>query len=637
MVGVGKEGEREVVEQREEDGKKGEKVEGKEEKEKEEEVAKQEVEEEETAKQKVAKQEVGKEETAKQEMEEVETAKQEMEEVESAKQEVEEEETAKQEVGKEETVKQEMEEVETAKQEVEQEEMAKQEVAKQEVPSRKWGKEETVKQEMEEVETAKQEVETAKQEVEEEETAEQEMEEVETAKQDKEENEEEEVDKDMDGKYFDDESDESSDILHHPALLKGKLDTTIPTIEGEDTLKTIEGKRSCFPKPYDFLPPFSQLTHLSLANNKICDDEELLAVCLFPALTKLTIYNNPITLNAGKKPQLVIAMLKERLGMEVVTTKPQPAARPPPLNVFNPKRKIDTHIPKIPKKPLMLETARRLLGLECAESGCGGAQRGQAGARAGAAGLAGHAVTEPVSAPQASGKTEGSVPDPTITPEKHQGEATAEEGPVEGFFMTQVEDAAMTTEDMAVLEETQTEVPSVATDVPEKYRGYEELLDATTDPYFVDPVGIQQNVQQLEWRLRKLQLYPDPCARVNLSQQHFQPKHRKPQKPPERTCHRSKAEQMEEILRTMREQRALTVIPLARVLRVKDASSQEYREAAALLRVMQQKYSQMRRRLTANFTKLHDECVQLKGKMPEAERPPHSFTSLEEPSCSSLD
>ncbi|XP_051881613.1 X-ray radiation resistance-associated protein 1-like isoform X3 [Pristis pectinata] len=292
----------------------------------------------------------------------------------------------------------------------------------------------------------------------------------------------------------------------------------------DQLLETPKAKQMCFPEAtYEFLPPFSGLVHLSLAKNKISDDEELLAVCLFPALSKLTIYKNPITLSTGKKPHLVISMLKDRLGIEVITGEPRPVDRPPVVKVFNPKRKVDSHIPKIPKQPPMLETAKQLLGLEC--GGPGGTQRG--GAELRPPGQVDDICTEPMSATHGTCRGRDSIPEPTTgNPEKQHQEAM-EEKPVEGFFMTQVEDITLNSEDKVALEIKQTAVPSVTTDLPERYKGYEELLDATTDPYFVEPVGIQQNVQQLERHLRKLQLYPDPFSSVNLQRRPYVPKQRK--------------------------------------------------------------------------------------------------------------
>ncbi|XP_067889119.1 X-ray radiation resistance-associated protein 1 [Heterodontus francisci] len=366
----------------------------------------------------------------------------------------------------------------------------------------------------------------------------------------------------------------------------------------------------CFLKQKnEFFPPFSGLTHLSLAQNKISDDEELLAVCLFPALSKLTIYNNPVVFHSGK-PLLVLSMLEDRLGIEVIRSKPQLPEKPPVGKVFNRKRKVDIHIPRIPKQVLMLETAEQLLGLNQAGEGetqCEAAELETAAPS--------DICTELMSPLHMACSLQDRASEGTSWTWDGQLEEAVKEKEVEGFFMTQVDDGTLKREDEETVEERQTESTSVTTNLPDKYGGYEELLNAKTDPYFVEPIGIQQNVQQLERSLRKLQLYPDPFAKVNLQQEPYVSKERKLRKLAEFTSHKSKADKMEEILKRMKEQRAMTIIPLAHVLRDKGVSKQEYVEAVHLLRELQLKYKEAHKRLAANVNRLYSECEEFGSEM----------------------
>ncbi|XP_041055855.1 X-ray radiation resistance-associated protein 1-like isoform X2 [Carcharodon carcharias] len=354
----------------------------------------------------------------------------------------------------------------------------------------------------------------------------------------------------------------------------------------------------CFLKQKnEFLPPFSELTHLSLARNKISDDEELLAVCLFPALNKLTIYKNPVVLHSGKH-LLVLSKLEDRLGIEVIRSKPRPPEKPSVSNVFNHKRKVDSHILRIPKQVPMLETAEQLLRLN--QAGEGESQYEDPELETPTPPL--NICTELMSsAPHAQMLD-------SLQDYSSEGASCIPDEEMEEFFMTQVDDVPLRRNDVETMEERQTEPSSVTTNLPKKYRGYEELLDAKTDPDFMEPIGIQQNVQQLERSLRKLQLYPDPFARVNLQQELYVAKERKPRKLAEFTSHKTKADKMEEILKTMKEQRAMSIIPLAHILRGKGISKHEYQEAAHLLRELQLKYKEARERLAANFRRLQDNC-----------------------------
>ncbi|XP_038673725.1 X-ray radiation resistance-associated protein 1 isoform X2 [Scyliorhinus canicula] len=376
----------------------------------------------------------------------------------------------------------------------------------------------------------------------------------------------------------------------------------VPGIEGgitlEDLLEPPKVKPMCFLKQKnEFLPPFSELRHLSLAKNQISDDEELLAVCLFPALIKLTIYKNPLLCPA--KQLLVLSMFEDRLGIEVIRKKPGYPQKPPVIRIFNQKRKVDSHIPKIPKYVPMLETAEQLLGMDQVEEG-----RMQDEDPELETPTSFDICTELMSSTshfQIPCKLQDrSFEGKSQTLDKEKG--------TEGFFITQVDDVTLNGEDVESLKERQIDPSVVTTNFPEKYRGYEELLDAKTDPDFVEPIGIQQNVQQLERSLRKLQLYPDPFARINLEQKPYVSKERKLRSVAEFTSHKSKADQMEAILKNMREQRAKIIIPLAHVLRGKGISKKDYEEAVQLLKDLQLKYQEARERLTVNFRKLQETC-----------------------------
>ncbi|XP_072432829.1 X-ray radiation resistance-associated protein 1 isoform X1 [Chiloscyllium punctatum] len=379
-----------------------------------------------------------------------------------------------------------------------------------------------------------------------------------------------------------------------------------PTMQGQASLEELLEPRKikpmCFLKQKnEFLPPFSELRHLSLARNKITDDEELLAVCLFPALNKLTIYKNPVA-SYSVKHLLVLSMFQDRLGIEVIRGKPQPPGKPPVCNVFNQKRKVNSHIPRIPKQDLVLEAAEQLLELD--QDGEGGSQSDDEEMEIPTPPLA--ICTDLLSSvshricPLESKSSEGS---------SWTSDQTINEKEIEGFFMTQVDSVTLKSEGLESMKETFTEASSFTSNLPEKYRGYEELLDANPDPDFVEPLGIQQNVQQLERSLRKLQLYPDPFARVNLQREPYVPRARMPRKLAEFASHKSRADKIEEILKRMKEQRTMNIIPLAHVLRGKGISKHDYEEAVHLLRELQLKYKEARKQLAANFSELQAECV----------------------------
>uniref|UniRef100_A0A669QQQ0 Uncharacterized protein n=1 Tax=Phasianus colchicus TaxID=9054 RepID=A0A669QQQ0_PHACC len=59
--------------------------------------------------------------------------------------------------------------------------------------------------------------------------------------------------------------------------------------------------------------------------------------------------------------------------------------------------------------------------------------------------------------------------------------------------------------------------------VPEWYKGYEELLGGDTDPDFIEPVGIQKNVQALYYVLKHPLVYRDAKPRLDSMQKPYVP------------------------------------------------------------------------------------------------------------------
>ncbi|XP_030217858.1 X-ray radiation resistance-associated protein 1 isoform X2 [Gadus morhua] len=63
--------------------------------------------------------------------------------------------------------------------------------------------------------------------------------------------------------------------------------------------------------------PLPQLQFLSLAHNKIAEEEALLSAALFPSLTELVIHNNPLTTQRTGDPPLLTYLLSVRRGVRV--------------------------------------------------------------------------------------------------------------------------------------------------------------------------------------------------------------------------------------------------------------------------------------------------------------------------------
>ncbi|XP_060091338.1 X-ray radiation resistance-associated protein 1 [Heteronotia binoei] len=163
---------------------------------------------------------------------------------------------------------------------------------------------------------------------------------------------------------------------------------------------------------------------------------------------------------------------------------------------------------------------------------------------------------------------------------------------MQSFFITQVAETSVPLQDLKKEEmpPLPQEEASAPQPVPKRYKGYEELLDGPTDPDFIEPKGMQQNVKALEWALRHPLVYREPRARLDSFQKPYVPMEKKVLRVPVPPVRKTKAQELEEVLQEMQAPTNIIELPLVCILRKKKSNWREYREALLLLKDFRKKY-----------------------------------------------
>ncbi|XP_062983823.1 X-ray radiation resistance-associated protein 1-like [Elgaria multicarinata webbii] len=176
----------------------------------------------------------------------------------------------------------------------------------------------------------------------------------------------------------------------------------------------------------------------------------------------------------------------------------------------------------------------------------------------------------------------------------HSSGEFVEDEESESFFMTQGDEASgshlkpLTEEPQ--LKQPREDKKREYQNVPEKYKGYEELLGGDPGPDFIEPLGIQQNVKALEKALRYQRVYRESKAKLDTFQKPFVPAEKKALRVPAPPAQKTKVERLEEILLKMRNPTNIVQVPLVCILRRKKENWREYREALALLKEFRKNY-----------------------------------------------
>ncbi|XP_065279387.1 X-ray radiation resistance-associated protein 1 [Emys orbicularis] len=354
----------------------------------------------------------------------------------------------------------------------------------------------------------------------------------------------------------------------------------------------------------EFTPPLPELRYLSLANNKIKNEEDLLAVALFPSLTELTFHSNPLTTLRSGDPPLLTSFLQHRLGIKLIRRKISKLEKPHIFIPIKANRKVTSHVPKVPKQPLMLEAPLESSFWKLWSDTEGGKlEESEEGPHR-------LSLSDPLPPIRPSSAQQHQEPydDAQMlgshreVPEKEKCDSKL--GPDSAgadtalFFLTQLDDADDIPSSVwrHELEERQGKrkhkprTSGSCTYIPTKYKGYEELLHVKTDPEFIEPVGMQQNVQALRRALKQPLVYRDSKARLDSVQKPYVPRKKKMGKPPGPPSQKTKAEVLEDILLAMRGNMNIIEVPLGSVLRKKKSNRKEYQEALGLMKEFHKKY-----------------------------------------------
>ncbi|XP_068572560.1 X-ray radiation resistance-associated protein 1 isoform X2 [Cebidichthys violaceus] len=276
--------------------------------------------------------------------------------------------------------------------------------------------------------------------------------------------------------------------------------------------------------------PLPELQFLNLADNKIAEEEALMAAALFPMLGEIDIHSNPLTTQRSGDPPLLTYYLHERLGITIKRKKTQEVVKLPLKLSADPKWKVEERITKVSKKLLLMAA--------------------------------------PCSAQSETKKTS-----------ETEGEHDTFQENTEHCFVTQATDVP----------EYEFDLPA---DEKEPAGNKERLMDAKAKPSpdVVEPIGIQTAVRMLEHTLKNLNVYRDSKPKLDSIQMPSRERERRMKELSAVKPIKQPAERVNEMIKEIKESTTIREVPLSSVIQGTGVNKQERKEALSLLRDIKTKH-----------------------------------------------
>ncbi|XP_028277989.1 X-ray radiation resistance-associated protein 1 [Parambassis ranga] len=272
--------------------------------------------------------------------------------------------------------------------------------------------------------------------------------------------------------------------------------------------------------------PLPGLQFLNLANNKISEEEALMAVALFPMLCEIDIHSNPLTTQRRGDPPLLTYYLQERRGITIKRKKTQVVKVRLTVST-DPTWKVEEKLPKVSKKPLQMNKTR------------------------------------PAPAQTASRKTTGSEAGNSKGHSLHEN--------TEQFFITQLPSEERNSPEDSTCYKMMTDV---------------KLDPDVLKPV----AGIQTAVRMLEHTLRNLNVYRDSKPKLDSIQIPYREREKRIKELPPLKPVRQPAERIDEMIKEIKECTPVKVVALDSAIRSAGVNKDEHKEALSLLRDMKTKY-----------------------------------------------
>ncbi|XP_047463264.1 X-ray radiation resistance-associated protein 1 [Mugil cephalus] len=290
--------------------------------------------------------------------------------------------------------------------------------------------------------------------------------------------------------------------------------------------------------------PLPELQFLNLANNKIANEEALMAVALLPMLLEVDIHSNPLSTQRRGASSLLTYFLQEKLGITIKRKKGQKVVKLPLKVSTDPEWKLEGQLQKLSKKTL---------------------------------------ITTETCPAKKQHKSEQAVKTATGS----EGKSSRDKY-TENIFITQTADIP----EFDPPEKKET-IENEERNSPEQFTSSTMLMDAKPNPDVLKPIRIQTAVRMLEHTLRNLNVYRDSKPKLDSIQTPYSEKEKKIKELPPLKPIKQLAERVDEMIKEMKESTTIKVVALGSAIHSTPMKKDEYKEALLLLKDMRAKYKML--------------------------------------------